>query len=85
MGQKKSNSTHIVEAKVVRKESFRHDENIYTKNYLEIIRSIKGDAMKGAILTIVTSGGKLESEIQTWTHMPVLYEGQTEFFFLAFH
>lgn len=70
--QKKSQSSHIIEGKVIGTETFRSGIDIYTLNHIQVIQSVKGDATAGSILDIITSGGILDGETQSWTHMPSL-------------
>ena len=82
MDEKLQQSSLIIEGKVVNKEAFRHENHIYTKNHIEVIRAVKGDVLKGEMVEVITSGGTLDDVTETWTHMPELTMNQKSFFFL---
>ena len=82
MDEKLANSSTIIEGKVIHKEAFKYGDHIYTNNHIQVIRTVKGDAMAGDILEIITSGGTLEEVSETWTYMPDLSQNQHGFFFL---
>lgn len=75
-------STLIVEGKVVESISYRaDDDNIYTASKIQLSALIKGD-YRGQYLTVTTWGGELEGEIQTWSHLLTLSQGEKGIFFL---
>ncbi len=82
MDEKLQQSSLIIEGKVVNKEAFRHDNHIYTKNQIKVIRAIKGDVTQGELVEVITSGGTLDDVTETWSHMPELTLNQHSFFFL---
>jgi hypothetical protein len=72
----------VVEGKVVGSHCFRSsDGNIYTANKVKITSVLKGD-YAGGFLNIITWGGELNDEIQTWTHLLTLSNGDYGLFFL---
>lgn len=77
------NSDLIVEALLLRKESFRNPENnnIYTANYLEIYKVFKGSPANGQVV-LISPGGKIDDEVEEV--MPSIYteEGMAGIFFL---
>ena len=82
MEEKLEHSSLIIEGKVVNKVAFRHDNHIYTKNQIEVIRTVKGDVIQGEFVVVITSGGTMDDVTETWTHMPELTLNQHSFFFL---
>lgn len=59
------NSDLIVEAVLLRKESFRNPENnnIYTANYLEIYKVFKGSPASDQVV-LISPGGKIEDDVE---------------------
>ncbi len=80
--EKIQKSTLIVEGKVVESRCYRADnDNIYTANKIKLSALLKGD-YRNEYLTVITWGGELDGEQQTWTHMLTLEKGNYGVFFL---
>ncbi len=81
--QKILNSELIIEGEVVSKTSFKKEntQEIYTNNLIKIEKTFKGSTNE-SIISIITYGGELEGEIQTWSHLPSFEMNQNGIFFL---
>jgi hypothetical protein len=86
LDQKLQNSTLIIEGKVIKSEAFRgHDGHIYTAHDIQAFSILKGDLhdLQDQKFTVVTYGGTLEDEIETWTHLLTLSKNDVGVFFLT--
>ncbi len=80
--EKIRNSSFIVEGEVVKSESYYGKDNeIYTANELLVYKTFKGNNVPER-LTIITLGGTVDSETETWTHLLKLSAGDAGIFFL---
>lgn len=80
--QKTEQSDLIVEGKVIGQRTFiGKGEEVYTENRLLISQVLKGELSEQEI-SIVTWGGKYDTKVITWTHLPQLSINQYGVFFL---
>lgn len=71
-----------VEGEVIESECFHTEKgDIYTAHTVEVYRSFKSDLALDKVY-IVTRGGTLEGESQTWTHLLTLHKGLSGIFLL---
>ncbi|MFK7947625.1 MAG: T9SS type A sorting domain-containing protein [Saprospiraceae bacterium] len=86
LDQKLQNSTLIIEGKVIKSEAFRgNDEHIYTAHDIEAFSILKGNLqdLQDQKITIITYGGTLDEEVETWTHLLTLSKNDVGVFFLT--
>lgn len=81
--QKMTQSTHIVEGKILSSRAFwsANKRDIYTAHTVEIYNVFKGELV-GSQVEIITWGGQLDGVTQTWTHLLTLHKGQEGIFCL---
>lgn len=72
----------IIEGQIVGSECWRGaDGNIYTLHRIRIDKLFKG-AFSGSDITVITHGGSIDTETQSWTHMAQFGKSQYGVFFL---
>jgi len=80
--QKIEEAEIVVEGEVIESECFRTNAgDIYTAHKLKIYKSFKASP-PSEFVSIVTRGGILDDEEQTWTHLLTLNVGAKGIFFL---
>ena len=86
LDQKLQNSTLIIEGKVVKSEAFRgYDGHIYTAHDIQAFSILKGGLqdLQDQKITVITYGGTLDEEVETWTHLLTLSKNDVGVFFLT--
>lgn len=75
-------SIKIIEGKVINQSSFKSEKNgyIYTSNTLEILKVFKGDNQE--TIEIITLGGTIDNQNQSWSHSFSLSPNDKGIFFL---
>lgn len=82
LDEKIEKSSLIVEGRVVESKCYRaDDETIYTAHKIKVSALLKGE-YRDQYLTIITWGGEIDGELQTWTHLLTLNKGEHGIFFL---
>ncbi len=71
----------IVEGKVVATQSFRRRDDIFTKNTISIYKRFKGKLLQTEI-EVITWGGEIDGDFQTYSNLLRLKNAQTGVFFL---
>jgi hypothetical protein len=75
LDHKLQNSTLIIEGKVIKSEAFRgYDGHIYTAHDIQAFSILKGSLqdLQDQKITVITYGGILDDENETWTHLLTL-------------
>ena len=72
----------IVEGEVCAKQSFRHNDGVYTVNRVEVSKVLKGNLDRGTSVNIITWGGDVDSVYVFWSHLLELSVGEEGLFFL---
>jgi Secretion system C-terminal sorting domain len=84
--QRVTQSDLIVEAKVIDQFSYKKAGLIYTANKLEVcavvFKKVAPTAENLSTVYVITYGGELNGEFNTWTHMLTLNKGMEGLFFL---
>jgi hypothetical protein len=86
LDQKLQESTLIIEGKVIKSEAFRgHDGHIYTAHDIQAFSILKGSLqdLQDQKVTVITYGGTLDEEVETWTHLLTLSKNNVGVFFLT--
>jgi hypothetical protein len=86
LDQKLQNSTLVIEGKVIKSESFRgNDGHIYTAHDIQAFSILKGNLqdLQDQKITVITYGGTLDDEMETWTHLLTLSKNDVGVFFLT--
>lgn len=86
LDQKLQNSTLIIEGEVIESEAFRgHDGHIYTAHDIQAFSILKGSLqdLQDQKITVITYGGTLDEEVETWTHLLTLSKNDVGVFFLT--
>jgi hypothetical protein len=82
LDQRIDQSEVIVEGEVVSSEAFRgSDDNIYTSHRVVVSKVLTASQVPVTI-EVITFGGELDDELQTWTHLLTLNLGDKGVFFL---
>jgi hypothetical protein len=82
LDQRIDQSEVIVEGKVISSEAFRGtDDNIYTSHRVAVSKVLSANQVP-ATIEVITFGGELDDQLQTWTHLLTLHEGEKGVFFL---
>jgi uncharacterized membrane protein len=86
LDQKLQESTLIIEGKVIKSKAFRgHDGHIYTAHDIQAFSVLKGSLqdLQDQKITVITYGGTLDEEAETWTHLLTLSKNDVGVFFLT--
>jgi hypothetical protein len=82
LDQRIDQSEVIVEGEVISSKAFRgSDDNIYTSHRVAVSKVLTANQVP-ATVEIITFGGELDDELQTWTHLLTLNQGDKGVFFL---
>ena len=86
LDQKLQESTLIIEGKVIKSKAFRgHDGHVYTAHDIQAFSVLKGSLqdLQDQKITVITYGGTLDEEAETWTHLLTLSKNDVGVFFLT--
>ncbi len=81
-----SQSSRIVEGEIIESESFISSDGIYTSNKLRIYKNIYNAntfLQEEDYVYIITRGGKVDGNLDHWSHALRLYVGQVGLFMLS--